>query len=175
MAHAERIMDPGHDVIIMAREAVQAVEALFADASLAVRSRVAVERRIVERVFVREQRAAHGLAWLATYVEAIRQLVSYADRMHAVGRLGELEENTVRIGLGEYLAQIFGGIPMNQGEIVRLGDLGLDPDAVAARMTPVVMALMKSGNTPQRRARLVELICANPDPRLARLSMNCWK
>ena len=35
-------------------------------------------------------------------------------------RLGEIEELLVRIGIGEYLAQILGGIPMSQGEIVRL-------------------------------------------------------
>ena len=50
--------------------------------------------------------------------------------------LGEIEELLVRIGLGEYLAQIFGGIPISQGEIVRPADLGLSAGAVAARLTP---------------------------------------
>ena len=73
-----------------------------------------------------EQHAVHGLAWLATYVEAIRQLAAYAERMRGEGRFGETEELLTRIGLGEYLAQVFGGIPMNQGEFVRLADFGLD-------------------------------------------------
>ena len=163
MAQPNPIMDRGHDLIIMAREAVTAAEALLADAGVSVRARVAVDRHIVERVFVREQRAAHGLAWLATYVEAVRRLVAYADRMLAADRLGEIEEATVRIGLGEYLAQMFGGIPISQGEIVRPSDLGLSAAAAAARMTPAVEALIASGNTAQRRARLVELICAHPD------------
>ena len=38
------------------------------------------------KIFDREQRAAHGLAWLATYVEAVRQLTAYAERMTAQGR-----------------------------------------------------------------------------------------
>ena len=88
------------------------------------------------RVFDREQRAAHGLAWLATYVEAIRQLAAYAERLQAERSFGETEELLVRIGAGEYLAQILGGIPMSQGEIVRLADLGLSTSAVAARVTP---------------------------------------
>ena len=71
-------------------------------------------------MFDREQRATHGLAWLATYVEAIRQLAAYAERLQASGHFGETEELLVRIGAGEYLAQIVGGIPMSQGEIVRL-------------------------------------------------------
>ena len=46
-------------------------------------------------------------------------MAAYAQRMRDEGRFGETEELLTRIGLGEYLAQIFGGIPMNQGEIVR--------------------------------------------------------
>ena len=41
-------------------------EALLADATHSVRERVSVEGRIVNRLFDREQRAGHGLAWLAT-------------------------------------------------------------------------------------------------------------
>ena len=33
----------------------------------------------------------------------------------------------------EYLAQVFGGIPMSQGEIVRLTDFGLSGQQIAAR------------------------------------------
>ena len=78
------------------------------------------------------------------------------------GLLAEIEELIVRIGLGEYLAQILGGIPISQGEIVRPADLGLSAAAVAARMTPEVEALIATGNTAQNRARLVELICVEP-------------
>ena len=77
-------------------------------------------------MFDREQRATHGLAWLATYVEAVRQLAAYAERMAGEGTLRRNSRSIlVRIGLGEYLAQIVGGIPMSQGEIVRPTDLGL--------------------------------------------------
>ena len=141
----------------MAQEAIGAVEALLADAIVRVRERVAVEGQLVTRLFDREQRATHGLAWLATYVEAVRQLAAYAERMRGAGRLGETEELVVRIGLGEYLAQILGGIPMSQGEMVRPADIGLSAAAVAARVTPAVEALIASGNTAPRRARLVEL------------------
>jgi (2S)-methylsuccinyl-CoA dehydrogenase len=155
--------EAGHDLIAMAGGAVGAVEALLADAIARIRRRVAVDGRIVARLFDREQRATHGLAWLATYVEAIRQLAAYAEQIHSAGNLGEIEELVVRVGLGEYLAQIFGGIPMNQGEIVRPADLGLSRADLAPRMTAFVEALIASGNTPQRRARLVELLRAQRD------------
>jgi (2S)-methylsuccinyl-CoA dehydrogenase len=153
----------GHDVIAMLDDAVSAVESLFADARRAVSERVTIEGRMVSRVFDREQRAAHGLAWLATYVEALRQLAAYAQHMTEIGSFGETEELLVRIGAGEYLAQIAGGIPMSQGEIVRLSDLGLSASAAAARITPAIEHLIATGNTAPRRARLVELMRQHHD------------
>jgi (2S)-methylsuccinyl-CoA dehydrogenase len=131
---------------------------LFADARRAVADRVAVDGRPASRTLDREQRAAHGLAWLATYVEAIRQLAAYAQRLMETNSLGDVEELLVRIGAGEYLAQILGGIPMSQGEIVRLADLGLGPSAVAARVTAAIDSLIATGNTADHRARLATLM-----------------
>jgi (2S)-methylsuccinyl-CoA dehydrogenase len=148
----------GHDVAATLHEAAAAADALLADAQRAVAQRVMNEGRAIQRTFDREQRATHGLAWLATYVEALRQLAAYAERLAADDNLGEVEELLVHIGAGEYLAQILGGIPMSQNEIVRLADLGLAPSAVAARVTPAVERLMATGNTAPRRARLVELM-----------------
>src|SRR5262249_46552790 len=105
----------------------------------------------------REQRATHGLAWFATYAEAIRQLASYTERMSRNGRLGETEQLLVRIGAGEYLAQMAGGIPMSQGELVRPCDLGLDPRTMAARLASVE-ELIASGNTAENRARLIDVM-----------------
>src|SRR5947209_11629980 len=146
------------DLTRRAREAVSAMDALLADAMRAVANRVAPEGRIAAKLLDREQRAAHGLAWFATYTEALRQLVSYAERMSAAGRLGELEELAVRLGLGEYLAQMLGGIPMSQGEMVRPGDLGLTLEQVGARVTPAVEELIATGNTAENRARLITLM-----------------
>ena len=149
------------NLVELAREAAAAAGALLAEATAKVRERVLVEGHIVGRLFDREQRATHSLAWLATYVEAIRQLGSYAERMSADGTLGEMEEHLVYIALGEYLAQIVGGIPMSQGEIVRPADLGLNGAQVTARLNPMLERLIATGNSPERRARLVELMRAD--------------
>ena len=150
-----------HELVELAREASAAVEALLADAIARVRARVMVEGHVVGRLFDREQRATHGLAWLATNVEAVRQLAAYAERMVQEGTFGEIEEHLVRIGIGECIAQIIGGIPMSQGELVRPMDLGLSAAQVAARFNPGVEGLVASGNTAERRARLVELMRAS--------------
>ncbi len=117
--------DAGLRLTALGREAARAAEAILQDATRAVAARVMVERHAVERLFDREQRATHGLAWLATYVEAVRQLSAYGERLHDSGALGEIEELVIEIALGEYLAQILGGIPMSQGEMARPADVGL--------------------------------------------------
>ncbi|MGC1466628.1 MAG: acyl-CoA dehydrogenase family protein, partial [Pseudolabrys sp.] len=149
------------DLIELARAAISGLDALLADAVGKVRGRVVVEGHTVSRLLDREQRAAHGLAWLATYVEAARQLSAYAERMAGDGTLGEIEEHLVHIGLGEYLAQILGGIPMSQGEVVRLADLGLSAAETAARVNPAIDKLIARGNTAERRAKLIELMRSN--------------
>jgi (2S)-methylsuccinyl-CoA dehydrogenase len=146
----------GLKLAALAREATRVADAVLADALAAVRGRVGVAGHTVERLFTREQRAAHALAWLATYVEAIRQLGAYAERMHASGELGEVEELIVQIGLGEYLAQIVGGIPMSQSEIVRPADLGLSARTVAQYLVGPLEGLIL-GNA-ERRGRLIALV-----------------
>ena len=148
-------------LIALAREATAAAEALLADAILEVRARVTLDGRTAGRLLDREQRAAHGLAWLATYAQALRQLAAYAGRAQDAGRLGEIEELIVRIGVGEYFAQIVGGIPMSQGEIVRLADLGLGAAKVAARVPPDLADAVAAGNSAENRARLVALMRAH--------------
>jgi (2S)-methylsuccinyl-CoA dehydrogenase len=143
------------------REAARIASALLGEATAAVRARVTVDGQTVSRLLNREQRAVHGLAWLATYVEAIRQLVAYTERLQDAGKLGEVEALLVEIGVGEYLAQILGGIPMSQGEFARPSDLGLATTAVAARLAGLLEG--PSPDTAPRRARLIELMRNTPE------------
>jgi len=154
--------DTGRHLAVAVRGAADAVEALLADATRKLRGRLQVAGRSVPKLFDGEQRATHGLAWFATYAEALRQLAAYGERLSLAGRFGEIEELIVRIGAGEYLAQIAGGIAMSQGEVARLSDLGLAPGEIAGRWTPALDALIASGNTAVNRARLVELIRRHP-------------
>lgn len=156
--------DAADNLVARCLEVAGAAEGLLADATLRVRERVVADGKAQTKLLDREQRAAHGLAWLATYVEALRQLAAYAERMQAEGSFGEIEDLIVRIGSAEYFAQILGGIPMSQNEIVRLSDLGLSASAIAARMSPSVEVFVADGNTAARRARLVELIRELHDP-----------
>ena len=143
---------------VLAEQAVAAIEALLAQAVLSVRARVSEDGRLSAALIEREQRAAHGLAWLATYVGAVREMTAYARRMRAEGRFGATEELLTMIGLGEYLAQVFGGIAMSQGEFLRLADFGLIEAASRSSPRRRRRRLIELGATAGNRRALADLI-----------------
>ena len=138
--------------------AVSPVEALLEAARSRVRGAVSEGDRVSGALVEAEQTATHGLAWFATYVEALRQMQGWAERLDAEGRFGETEALILQIAFGEYLWQLYGGLPMSQGEIVRPQDLGLSQDDQRAMMDASVMRLTQEGNTQTARLRLVELM-----------------
>ncbi|MCP4561529.1 MAG: acyl-CoA dehydrogenase [Bosea sp.] len=149
--------DSQANAVALIAAALPGFEALLEEAVAAVRQKVLVDGRISSAKLEQEQHAAHGLSWLATYVMALRELKAYGERLQAEDRYGAIEDYAIRIGAGEYAAQIFGGIPMSQGEIVRLPTLGLSAKAVAAACSDAAEQLIAEGNTPENRARFVAL------------------
>ena len=142
----------------LARQAHFSAQGLLDCALDAVRDRVSENGRPSADKMEAEQHAVHGLAWLATYVEAIKEMAEYAQRMNEEGRFGETEQLMTRIGLGEYLTQMFHGIPMNQGEILRLTDFGLGPQDIEPFRNATVESLIAGGATRENRAALAALI-----------------
>ncbi|MEQ8593318.1 MAG: acyl-CoA dehydrogenase family protein [Parvibaculum sp.] len=149
-------------LLALAAEAVDAADALLAKARASVFAMVATDGKVSAAAIEREQFAVHGFAWMATYVEALRQMAAYARRMTDEKRFGEFEALIAQAAFGEYLNQLAGGIPMSQGETVRPQDLGLAEEDVAAfRAAPAVRKLASAGFTAAVRARLAELVAAN--------------
>ena len=149
------------DLLSIGREASHSVETLLARATETVRARVSDKGRLSPALLESEQRAAHGLAWLATYAQAIRELAAWGERLNNENRLTETEALIIGIGIGEYLAQIYGGIPMSQGEMVRLEDLDLPETAIDASRIQAVRDLIRHGNTVESRALLIKQIRAH--------------
>ncbi len=149
--------DSEANAVALIAAALPGFETLLEEAIAAVRQKVLVDGRVSSARLEQEQHAAHGLSWLATYVMGLRELKAYGERLQAEDRYGAIEDYAIRIGAGEYAAQIFGGIPMSQGEIVRLPTLGLSAKAVAAACSDAAEQLIAEGNTPENRARFVSL------------------
>ena len=144
------------DLTDLTAAALPQIEAVLRDATSVVRASVDRDGKVSGAALEANQFAAHALSWLATYVESLRQLNAWAARIATEGAMGEMEKLILQIGFGEYLAQIAGGIPMSQGEVARLSDLGVTwtPEGAAA-------TLIAEGNRPAARARLVALMRDN--------------
>ncbi|MEM6887492.1 MAG: acyl-CoA dehydrogenase family protein [Pseudomonadota bacterium] len=142
----------------LTRATLAPLDEVLSTATSRVRDLVTTDGRVSGALVEQHQTAAHGLAWLATYAQALQQMQAWADGLQQSGRLGEIEQLILQISFGEYLWQIYGGLQMNQGEILRLQDLGLDQTDMRALMSPEVMALTQRGNTQAARTRLVELM-----------------
>jgi (2S)-methylsuccinyl-CoA dehydrogenase len=139
-------------------QALGAAEALEAAARAALSRRVTKDGKLEAAALEREQFAAHGLAWLATYVSALREMNRWGHRLEREGRFGELERLMLQAAYGEYLQQMTGGLAISQVEVVRPNDLGVSAEDLAAFRTPAVETLVERGNTAAVRLRLAELI-----------------
>ncbi|WP_228847820.1 acyl-CoA dehydrogenase family protein [Halocynthiibacter styelae] len=146
------------DLLSLTRDSLAPVQSVLQTAQAKVREMTLDGDRISGALLEQNQHAAHALSWLATYVEALQQMQAWADRLNADGKFGETEQLIHQIAFGEYLWQIYGGIPMSQNEIARLQDMGLTQDDQRALMAPAVMTLCNQGNSQAARMRLVELM-----------------
>ena len=146
------------DLLELTGAVVAPAAALLETATARVRALVSVDGKVSNALVESNQTATHGLAWLATYVESLRQMDKWARALATDGKLGELEQLLLQIGFGEYLAQLRGGIQMNQGEILRPQDLGLGESDMAPFVTGPAAVLALQGNTQAARTRLVELM-----------------
>ncbi len=144
------------DLPALTAAALPEVEALFTTARDQLKASVTLDGRLNAAALEARQFQTHALSWLATYVEALRQLQAWAGRLSGAGQFGPMESLILQIGFGDYLAQIAGGLPMSQGEIARLSDLDLSwtPGPEAAQ-------LIAHGNTPAARDALVRLMQDN--------------
>jgi (2S)-methylsuccinyl-CoA dehydrogenase len=137
-------------------EALFSAEGLLAAAKSSVAELVTSDGKISPGALDREQRATHGLAWLATYVEALRQMVRWGRGLEQAKKFGEIEQLILLAAFGEYLAQLPGGIAMSQNEIARPYDLGLNDDDIGGFWTPAVGELSRMGTRAEVRAGIAD-------------------
>ena len=145
------------DLIPLLNSAAEAANSLRDRCREAVAGKVSQGGKIDGDALEREQHAAHGLAWIATYAEALNQIASYARRMSDEGRFGEMEALLAQIGAAEYASQLAGGVPMSQGEIARTHELGVSEKDQTAFLSANVRDLI-AATTPATRARAIALI-----------------
>ncbi len=99
--------------------ALGAAESHLTGAKAALNARVGSGRAGLDA----HQHEAHGLSFVATQVEALRQLLHWHKSLASPSLADTL---ILQIGFGEYLSQLRNGILMSQSEFARPADLGVE-------------------------------------------------
>jgi (2S)-methylsuccinyl-CoA dehydrogenase len=146
------------NVINLCTEGQQVTEFILESARQSLSKRVIIDGNLSSNAIDLEQFSAHGFAWLATYVEGLRQILAWGKRLEASGDLGELEILIIQAAFGEYLNQIAGGISISQVEIMRPADIGINENDLNRLSKGAPQQLRINGNTAQTRSRIAALI-----------------
>ena len=146
------------DILALTQQAVKPLETLNTKAINNLRELVTLDNKVSSSLIETHQSAAHGVAWLATYTESIRQMVKWGEKVFEQNKFGQTEQLLLQIAVSEYLGQILGGIMMSQGEIFRLNDIGLTTLDLSEFQTQAVKDLIQNGNNQHARALLVDIM-----------------
>jgi (2S)-methylsuccinyl-CoA dehydrogenase len=135
--------------------AIEALDELYQRARKRVLDHVTEAGRISSRLLDRHQLAAHALAFLATELEAARQLADWCGRTP-----GELERRIAGAYLGELCRTLVGGVDLGPCESIGLGQMWLEHDDVRDTLqSPAVQAVAErfaSGDSVCEIARLAQ-------------------
>ena len=107
------------------------------------------------------QSKLHGLAWVATYVEALKQMSIWANELYKSKSFKITERTILILSFNEYLNQLFGGIMMSQNEIIRPIDLDYKKEALEKLACEDVLFFRDKIDVDHLRSQLIELIVRN--------------
>ena len=108
--------------------------------------------------FEENQSLVHGIAWLATYVESLNQLINWAKSLHGKKRLFEFESLVLEVAFAEYLQQISHGIPMSQTEFIRLQHFGDNCKYISSLLShPKYVSITNQNYLNNKKKYLVQL------------------
>ena len=155
-----------HELIIpnclaLCKKSMPAINTIMYNVRNRLTDRLGSKVKISNSALEKDQFLAHGLAWLATYIESLNQMLSWAEKLQGNCCYTEIEALILQSAFGEYLAQIKGGIPMSQCEIIRLSDFGLTKDELQVLNNDAIDILILKGNTDRVRIELVEYLVQN--------------
>jgi (2S)-methylsuccinyl-CoA dehydrogenase len=139
------------------REAAGAAQLFVAEAKPAVKAAITGPDGKIDRKLADEhQHQVHGYGWYAAYAELLNQVAGWAERLEAEGKFGEIEALLAQLLTAEYCAQLVGGVPMNQGEIVRPAHLVTDRAVLNRLYSNGLMKLMVEGATQAVKTRVAQ-------------------
>ena len=124
----------------------------------AVKARITADGKIDRKLADTEQHLVHGFGWYASYAELMTQVAGWAARLEAEGRFGETEALLAQLLFNEYANQLIGGIPMNQGEMIRPWDLTADQATIQKLFAPALSRCINEAGGQAVKTRVAQLI-----------------
>ena len=152
------------DWIDLAGQAAAAASALAEEVRAKLANVIAPTGRVNALLAEESQRIVHGFAWFSTTVDALSATADWAQRAREADSYTDVEELVLRIGFGEYCAQLVGGVPMSQTEIVRPAEFGLAAEAADFAARAPVAQFLTEGNTAENRAALTRHLADGSRP-----------
>ncbi len=139
-------------------DAVASVERYVAALRQTLLDSLSENGRISRSKLDEHQHLAHGFAWVATYGDTLREVHHWAERLEGEDRLTEIDALLAQILFAEYLSQLAGGIPMNQGEIIRPEDFGVRGETLSLLDTPAIGHLRRAGKSHAALTRAADFV-----------------
>ena len=138
------------------RSALAAADHYVAHAHKVTTALTSKDGKINAGLIEKHQRVVHGYAWLKSTTTALQALLAWAERLQDKGQLSKVEQLSLDIAFGEYLAQLLGGVMMGQNEMVRPADFGLIEQSIEFSQDPSVQYFVNNGNTADKRKALAD-------------------
>jgi len=136
-------------------DALESLDPVITEATESLRAQVSLDGRVNADLLEKNQHIAHGLSWITTYYTGIKCLVNWHNELSNNSYSSKFDLLILQIGVGEYISQIFNGIAMSQGEIIRPEELGVAASTLT-RQRDAVFTLLQQGNSDAARKALVE-------------------
>ena len=152
------VEDNGAGLLAGAAAALETAEQYERSALATIRQRLMPDGKPDAAMLEAHQRAAHGFAWIASTVAALRALHHWAAALEDRQAFGTPEALCLRIAFGEYLAQLASAIPMGPNEWLRPADLELEEAASLLAQESHVSWFLANGSTAESRAALAQIL-----------------
>ena len=149
------------DCMDLCKRSMPIINTILSNTKNRLTEHLGVTNKISNAAIEKDQFLAHGLAWLATYVESLNQILCWAENLKKSSSFTEIESLILQMAFGEYLAQIKGGIQMSQCETIRLTDFGMINDELDILNCDIINTLVTRGNSDGARKALVEHLILN--------------
>jgi (2S)-methylsuccinyl-CoA dehydrogenase len=147
------------ELLKQARAVLEHAEGVYEQARAAVRGRCLKDGRVSGGKLDQEQPAAHALAYMATELEAARQMLAYGERAVRLLDHPELELGLTAAWIASVVSNFGGAVELSALEKMPVAELGLEPAALDGSVrSPEALAFVREHGSAAAHVGLAHLL-----------------